>query len=186
MQNIWTLILGKHYSITRPGRYFMTGLKVSDMLSGLAKHDFDVTPLRCHAWAPGVKVMNMSWLTVVLMLLCTTWAVLWAAGLLIMVILNHSSVYGDCFHFMWRHLEWTAAVPQGAPYPAKYPHILRVLWEHTELIISVNGCSPYHRSTPFECFARNRVHQQDDQKLVVVFSSLREVIRVITLMFWHK
>lgn len=80
--NFSTLIIQRLWMktiITRPGGYFMTGLKVSDMLNGLAEHDFTVTPFRCHAWAPGIKAMNMSWLTLVLMWLCTTWAVLWAA-----------------------------------------------------------------------------------------------------------
>lgn len=95
----------------------------------------------------------------------------------LLITVNHFSVYSYCFNYIWRHLKRTAQTLQGVCSPAKCPPILCLLWNHTELIISVNGCSHNHRCAythirkALRAFASFRIgpdHKQDHQILVVI------------------
>lgn len=99
-----------------------------------------------------------------------------------LVTVNYFSVYSYCFNYMWRCLKCTALALWGASSPVKCPHILCLWWNHTELIISVNGCSHNHG-----CAHKTHTHtyryaglckhlhlceeaKQDHQRLISVFA----------------
>lgn len=106
----------------------------------------------------------------------------------LLITVNHFSVYSYCFNYIWRHLKCTAQTLQGVSSPAKCPPILCLWWNHTELIISVNGCSHNHRCAythireavrAFASFRSSPDHKQDHQRPILVFSFLQLVLNHI-------